>query len=291
MCLFASLVSTPQGDPDAPEAGQWFDYAIKQLASNAVWADDNSTTCDACSMENAYPVNLTDSQCTGLVRNLVKWCSWGGGGVSFLSHWKTVLLLHPVLTILTSLSPIILHRPRRQVQRSSASSSSDCEAACCSEGTSCNVWQWCEGATEGSKCTVREKVGRVTKLGAGIGVGGSKCTVREGRRRKKGGGGVMAGIDVFGSGMCMNRARKRKGKEEEGTKDGHKSTIPTRSKQQQQINSINYTFFQSRLRSTRAGLVPSPTSLIRAPPLRPTRPGGSGRAQRRRRVLDLNTHT
>jgi len=35
MCGSVDSIGSAQGEPRAPEAGQWFDYQIKQLAQNA----------------------------------------------------------------------------------------------------------------------------------------------------------------------------------------------------------------------------------------------------------------
>lgn len=43
-CASADSIGSDQDEPRAPEAGQWFDYAIKQLASNAVWEDEPNST-------------------------------------------------------------------------------------------------------------------------------------------------------------------------------------------------------------------------------------------------------
>lgn len=37
-CASADSIGTQSGEPDAPEAGDWFDFEIKQLAANCVWA-------------------------------------------------------------------------------------------------------------------------------------------------------------------------------------------------------------------------------------------------------------
>lgn len=37
-CASKDSVGSQPGEPYAPEAGNWFDYTVKQLADNAVWA-------------------------------------------------------------------------------------------------------------------------------------------------------------------------------------------------------------------------------------------------------------
>lgn len=39
MCASTDSIGSETGEPYAPEAGKWFDYQIKQLADNAVWAN------------------------------------------------------------------------------------------------------------------------------------------------------------------------------------------------------------------------------------------------------------
>jgi len=38
-CASEDSIGSRQGEPRAPEAGQWFDFAAKSLAANAAWAD------------------------------------------------------------------------------------------------------------------------------------------------------------------------------------------------------------------------------------------------------------
>ena len=39
MCSSTDSIGSQASEPRAPEAGAWFDYEIKQLASNHVWVD------------------------------------------------------------------------------------------------------------------------------------------------------------------------------------------------------------------------------------------------------------
>lgn len=38
-CASEDSIGSRQGEPRAPEAGQWFDFAAKSLAENAAWVD------------------------------------------------------------------------------------------------------------------------------------------------------------------------------------------------------------------------------------------------------------